>query len=237
MGHYHQSSPKIFKHAATGTQCSSISLTVIVAACLKSVENWNADVIDEVLQQGDCLHLKILKTYNWPLERNESKLDIDEMPDIISLEFSCFETEVSIGHLSDASFGFSADYNSFIMEALNTKPNKSFILRTFGSCVAIICGQYQEYFIFDPHSRNADGKIDANGSAGLFHFRNISDMITYLQDQCGTRNEQVDLFPMDVEIIRIKELSRKEPLDLNLSSINDRVSQGPQPGEYYIYSL
>lgn len=64
MGHYHQSSPEIFKHAATGTQCSSISLTAIVAACLKSVENWNADVIDEVLQQGDCLHLKILKKYN-----------------------------------------------------------------------------------------------------------------------------------------------------------------------------
>lgn len=165
------------------------------------------------------------------MERNESKLDIDEMPDMISLEFSGFETEVSIGHLSDASFGFSADLNSFIMEALNTKPNKSFILRTFDSMVAIICGQYQEYFIFDHHSRNTDGKIDANGSAGLFHFRNLSEMITYLQDQCGTRNKQVDLFPIHVEIVKIKELSRKEPFYLNLSSINDRVSQGAQPGE------
>lgn len=224
MGHHHQSSPDIFKHAAAGAQCSTISLTAIVAACLKSVDTWSPSEIDEILQQGDALHLKILQSYDWPLSRSEAKLDIDEMPELVSIKFGGFEADVSIGVLRDATFGFSSNIHSLILGALHSKPNKSFILRMFGSCVGIICGQYDEYFIFDPHSRNAKGEIAANGSAGLFCFTNASGMISYLQQQCGTKNEQVDLHPIDVEIARIQECSRKEPVELNLSNINDRVS-------------
>lgn len=84
--------------------------------------------------------MKILKKYNWLLERNEFKLDIDEMFDMIFFEFSGFEIEVSIGYLSDVLFGFFVDLNFFIMEVFNIKLNKSFILRIFGLCVVIICG-------------------------------------------------------------------------------------------------
>lgn len=84
--------------------------------------------------------MKILKKYNWLLERNEFKLDIDEMFDMIFFEFSGFEIEVSIGYLSDVLFGFFVDLNFFIMEVFNIKLNKSFIFRIFGLCVVIICG-------------------------------------------------------------------------------------------------
>ena len=97
MGHHHQSLPDIFKHAAAGAQCSTISLTAIVAACLKSVDTWSPSEIDEILQQGDALHLKILHSYDWPLSRSEAKLDIDEMPELVSIKFGGFEADVSIG--------------------------------------------------------------------------------------------------------------------------------------------
>jgi hypothetical protein len=38
-------------------------LKAIVAACLKSVEDWNSSVIDEILQLGDGLHLKTLQIF------------------------------------------------------------------------------------------------------------------------------------------------------------------------------
>lgn len=83
---------------------------------------------------------KFWKKYNWLLERNEFKLDIDEMFDMIFFEFSGFEIEVSICYLSDVLFGFFVDLNFFIMEVFNIKLNKSFIFRIFGLMVVIICG-------------------------------------------------------------------------------------------------
>lgn len=229
LGHFHQSTPEIFKHAAAGTQCSSICLTAVVAAQLKAVEDWDADIIGKILHQGDSLHLSILRRYDWPFGRSESKLDIDEMPDSISLQIDGCEADASIGVLNDASFGFSYEIHSLIMNAVKNKPNQSFIFRHFGSCTAIICGKYQRYSIFDPHSRNQEGEIDADGSAGLFHFRHLSEMISYLHSQCEDRQEQIDLYPIDVEILETRSIEEEfdEPSLLHV----DRTDSLPNPGK------
>ena len=86
------------------------------------------------------------------------------------------------------------------------KPNQSFILRMFGSSVAIICRGYQQYSVFDPHARNKNGFIDANGSAGLFNFVNSREMVVYFKKIAGDRDEQIDMYPIFVNVLRSDEM-------------------------------
>lgn len=201
MGHFHQSSDQYFRHAAAGSQCTSNSLMAIVASHVKSVDNWNSGFIDEVLLEGDKLHLSVLKKKNWPFGRKESRIDIDEIPEKISCQIDGCKIEASVGVLQEATFALSTEIDSTVRTALERMPNRSFILRMFGSCTAIIKRENQQYCIFDPHSRNPFGFIDPNGFAGLFYFDTLLDMIRYLKSNVGERAEQIDLFPVFVNLL------------------------------------
>lgn len=61
LGHFHQASTERFKHAATGSQVSSICITALIASKLKSLNDWNSDFVDAILLAGDGLHLSILR--------------------------------------------------------------------------------------------------------------------------------------------------------------------------------
>ncbi|XP_061166803.1 uncharacterized protein LOC133175710 [Saccostrea echinata] len=201
MGHFHQCTPQQFKHAAAGSQCTSICVTAIVAAALRAVNDWNSDFIDEVLVGGDQLHLDILQKKGWPFNRYESRLDIDEIPDTIQCRIGMTGIKASVGVLEEGSFGYSSYIDTLVTSALVNKPNQSFILRMFGSSIAILCTGHQKYSIFDPHARNQNGFIDANGLAGLFHFRDSSEMVAYLKHISAGRNEQIDIYPILVNIL------------------------------------
>ncbi|XP_062606599.1 uncharacterized protein LOC134268369 isoform X2 [Saccostrea cucullata] len=201
MGHFHQCTPQQFRHAAAGTQCTSICITAIVAAALRAVKDWTSDFIDEVLVGGDQLHLDILQKKGWPFNRYESMLDIDEIPDTIQCQIGINGIKASIGVLEEGSFGYSSYIDTLITSALVNKPNQSFILRMFGSSIAILCTGHQKYSIFDPHARNQNGDVDANGYAGLFHFRDSSEMVAYLKEISSGRNEQIDIYPILVNIL------------------------------------
>lgn len=201
MGHFHQSSDKYFKHVAAGSQCTSISLMAIVASHVRSVDNWDPEFIDEVLREGDNLHIRVLKDKNWPLGRKESTIDIDEIPEKIVCQIDERQIEASVGVLEEGTFAFSTEIDSTVRTALERMPNRSFILRMFGSCTAIIKRENQQYCIFDPHSRNPFGFIDPNGFAGLFYFDTLFNMIRYLESNVGDRVEQIDLYPVLVKLL------------------------------------
>lgn len=209
MGHFHQSSEKYFKHAAAGSQCTSNCLMAIVASNHKPVDNWNSDIIDEILIEGDKLHLNILQRNHWPFERKESRIDMDEIPEKICCQIQKEKIEASVGVLDEAKFALSTEIDGLIKRALEATPNQSFILRMFGSCTAILRRENQQYCIFDPHSRNYAGLIDPSGTAGLFYFDSLSDMIRYLKGNVGCREEQVDLFPIFVNLLRSDFTERK----------------------------
>eukprot|EP00105_Crassostrea_gigas_P043022 XP_019927170.1 PREDICTED: uncharacterized protein LOC105338725 [Crassostrea gigas] len=209
MGHFHQSSEKYFKHAAAGSQCTSNCLMAIVASNHKPVDNWNSDIIDEILIEGDKLHLNILQRNHWPFGRKESRIDMDEIPKKICCQIEKEKMEASVGVLDEAKFALSTEIDDLIKRALEATPNQSFILRMFGSCTAILRRENQQYCIFDPHSRNYAGLIDPSGTAGLFYFDSLSDMIRYLKGNVGCREEQVDLFPIFVNLLRSDFTERK----------------------------
>lgn len=102
------------------------------------------------------------------------------------------------------------------------KPNQSFVLRISDSYIAIICQNYQEYSIFDPHARNSDGEIDGEGSAALFRFQNSAGLTNYLTRLAAGKNDQIDLYPVNIQVIsadlqHLKHESMKVPPKLSLS--------------------
>lgn len=210
MGHFHQSSEKYFKHAAAGSQCTSNCLMAIVASNHKPVANWNSDTIDEILVEGDKLHLNILQRNHWPFGRKDSRIDVDEIPEKICCQIEEEQIEASVGVLNDAKFALSTEIDDLIKRALEATPNQSFILRMLGSCTAILRRENQQYCIFDPHSRNCAGLIDPSGTAGLFYFDSLSDMIKYLKGSVGEREEQVDLFPIFVNLLRSTDFTERK---------------------------
>lgn len=200
MGNFHQSSAKYFKHAAAGSQCTSISLMAIVASHVKSVDNWDSDFIDEVLCEGDRLHIRVLDNKNRSSVRDETRIDIDEIPEKIFCQIGGCQIEASVGALEDGTFASSTEIDSTVRTAMERNQNQSFILRMFGSCTAIIKRENQ-YCIFDPHSRNRSGFSAPNGVAGLFHFDTLLNLIKYLKRTVGEKAEQIDLYPVSVKLL------------------------------------
>ena len=122
--------------------------------------------------------------------------------------------EASVGLLNEPCFGFSSDIRQFISRTLNTKPSYNFILRMFGSCVALLRRSDERYSIFDPHSRNRHGLIDPNGAACMMHFESVEGMTNYLEKISRSKHEQVDLYPIDVEIL----IDNTDTIDVSLRS-------------------
>lgn len=215
MGNFHQSSNQYFTHAAAGSQCTSNCLMAIVASHLKCVDDWNPEFIDEVLREGNDLHLRVLQDNKWPYGRQDARIDIDEIPKKISCKIDGSEIEASVGLLEESIFARSTDIDNTVKTALEKRPNQSFILRMFESCTAIIMRENQRACIFDPHSRNSSGFIDPDGFAGLFYFNTLLDMIIYLKSYIREREEQIDLFPVFVNVLKVEgiefETSRPKP--------------------------
>jgi hypothetical protein len=202
MGNFHQASPHIFKHIAAGSQCTSICLAAIIASSYKKVENWDSKFLDSLLLGGDKLHLNILQTKQWPNNRSDSRLDIDEIPENIKCQIGNEEVYANID-VRNSSYGYSSYLEALLTTALCSKVRQHFILRMHGYCLTILFRGHQQYSIFDPHAKNSFGSVDPHGTAGLFHFNSVEKMVTHLK-KCTPPEcvEQIDLYPVHVNLLR-----------------------------------
>ncbi|XP_055999196.1 uncharacterized protein LOC125672892 isoform X3 [Ostrea edulis] len=224
MGSFHQSSPEIFQHSAAGTQCSSMCLAAIVAFSLKNVESWDSNFVDNVLKGGDKLHLEILKSKQWPYQRKESRLAVDELPQKFECQIGRHDV-IANSEYQEPLFGFSSYIETFVLTSIINHPNQSFILRMYDFCIAILCSNQNQYSIFDSHAKNSEGIIDANGTAGLFNFRNPSEMVKYLKCTTTEKNVQIDLYPVTVQFMRTEVMEESVPCVENLTAALNQATE------------
>lgn len=227
MGNFHQATNDKFKHAATGSQCCSNCITALIASKVKSVHDWDSNFVDDILLAGDSLHLNILQKKGWPFRRAESRLNIDELPEKIECCIGRSNILASVGVLDEAEFALSSYIHTFITSALMRKPNQSFVLRISDSYIAIICQNYQEYSIFDPHARNSDGEIDGEGSAALFRFQNSAGLTNYLTRLAAGKNDQIDLYPVNIQVISadLQHLKHESSTQIEFESMQESETQ------------
>lgn len=93
--------------------------------------------------------------------------------------------------------------------------------------IAITCRNCQKYSIFDPHARNSHGDIDGNGSAPLFNFENFVALTNYLTRLAAGKNEQIDLYPVYIQIISTDLEKQESPIQMSseLDSMQESETQ------------
>lgn len=232
FGSFHQASTSKFHHAAAGSQCTTNCVIAVILASIKRPDVWIPKDIDNILEQGDKLHLDILRETGWPYERTDSKLDIDELPDVISVNVNGMVTTASVGLKDEASYGLSSDINAVVLTALKRKPSHSFLIRMYDKCRALLPDFNGQYSLFDPHAINAHGETDPNGFACVLHFSEVCDMLEYLKkDVIGKRDEQIDLSPIDIELLNVEDGSLCENLSdtVNTHSLENREREETSP--------
>jgi hypothetical protein len=146
------------------------------------------------------------------------------LPEKIECQIGNHEVVASVG-VHEPLFGMSSYIDTLVSSAIIDKPNQSFILRMFDVCIAILPRNYRQYSIFDPHSRNTNGFVDANGSAGLFHFKSLAETVKYLKLVAAGKSGQIDLYPISVKLLRSganEEIFREE---ICHSSDNDEAPE------------
>ncbi|KAJ8018470.1 hypothetical protein HOLleu_43527 [Holothuria leucospilota] len=178
-----------------------------VAASVKSHSVWTSTDINEIVTQGDKLHIDVLHQHGWPNQRKEAKLDIDELPSVLSYHIDGTETMASTGVLRDGFYCFTPNLRDVLSSAISQKPGYHFLLRMYDNCTAILFDkQLSTFSIFDPHARNRFGSPDRDGAACLLNFRSIDHMVSYLENIVSERDKsQIDITPIDVEILSNQE--------------------------------
>lgn len=200
LGDFHQASPEVFSHAAAGAQCTTISIMAVVATSIKPPLQWTSDDVNEIVRQGDSAHMQLLHAKEWSSKRLDAKLDIDEIPDVMTCRLGSTVLNVNIGVLSDTFYCFASQLGQTLLSAVEQKQGHSILLRMHERCTAILYQQTSPlYNIFDPHVRNSSGEVDREGAASTLHFTSMTDMLRYLNQQnAGKSQVKVDLTPIDV---------------------------------------
>ena len=200
LGDFHQASAEVFCNQAAGTQCTMNCLMAIIKANCTDPSTWQTEDINEVLLEGNTAHLNVLYEKGWPAVCNESKLGVDELPNILQCEME--KNIVAEVRVTGVSYGMSRDIGKLIHLAMKRHPWS--IIRVHDKCMAILRPNMKNktYYLFDPHSCGKTGEVHPNGAACLLTFMSIDGLIQHLKKISNANHEdQIDVNEIHVQLI------------------------------------
>ncbi|XP_060554953.1 uncharacterized protein LOC132715878 [Ruditapes philippinarum] len=177
---YHQGDT-VFK--SQGRQCMVNSLCCILESKVSKPSTWTSSSLDKILKDGD-------NNYQSLIEKNPrlEYLLPSDLPETI------FDTPVSFAspfsgtlNRNDTELPFY-DINTAL--CLIRESNPTGIIISIGShspsySSAIIWDE-QQYYVFDPHSRNECGMVCADGKATLTVHKNVAALCLHLKHLCAS---------------------------------------------------
>ena len=167
-GNTHQGSTR-FSPLSRGNQCTPITYFAVLYSSVVDVDRWSPDTVDFVLFHGDLIYQSVRHSFDY-FEYNELPLSISvpNSEEILSCSFGA--------HLS----GFMhfpnscSDFHSFPDAVFAACQNSLGCLVTVNQTTIAVIERDGLYYVFDPHSRNHLGLVDANGTAVLLHFSSVT---------------------------------------------------------------
>jgi hypothetical protein len=183
----------------------------VIASYLKPVNDWTVDDINGILRQGDEAHKENLENLGWPHLRNESMMDLDEIPDVLTCGIDGRYVKASIGHRHDAIY--KDDIRTLLKSAIQSRPDNSFVLRWGDKCTAFLKCSEGRYCHFDSHACNGLGLQDPLGAACLLIFQDAEDAISHIEVLAADigAEGQFDATPIDVALLNIIDGRSAEP--------------------------
>ena len=194
---------------------------------IRSFLNWTTTDLDAILRQGDSQHLATLHDLGWLVqERNNTMLDVDELPSVIKTNLWGKRYSVSVGVKEGATYGYTEDIQKVLESALKEHPGVSCILRMQGKCRAILT-EHSGFSVFDPHACDEKGLPHPDGKAGLYKFQSTSEVSCHLKSIADrSERDQVDVNPVWVTLISEELTSQTEFLTVLSSESSSGSDKG-----------
>ena len=175
-------------------QCTSNAYLAIIFSTIKNIDTWKPFDLDYILEQEDGVFKDV--------DMNQA-LVVDELPLNINIEDVHISTKmlVSESNLFIERNDFFANFRNYT----EFKRGNSAIFTCSGFSIAII-QWINSLFVFDSHSRNADGYHDPNGKAILLEFRLVTSLNSHIKfffenSTSISLETQYDLQCINVEIL------------------------------------
>ena len=193
LGSMHQGDSVLLP--AAGRQCVANVLTYFLFTKVKAPSTYTADDIDSILYQGSSLHNKIIAhrsiTNNFLL--------INELPTEVNVNRSLFLVS---SRADDAFFGlvfneqpinppFYTVENAFAHLLAEQKYIFCTLASYQGNSSGSTIGVYrcnEIFYVFDPHSRNEEGMLVADGKSVLLTFALLPKLIEYVRNLAKSMN-------------------------------------------------
>ena len=138
LGDFHQASSDVFQHVAAGTQCSSICLVSLIAAVYKNPDSWTRNDINSIVRAGDQLHIDTLRGKGWPYQRNEGKLDADELPGEVQIVFQGACLKASTCVTNNLICCLAKDVRGHLQHVFKNKDRALLLCRVGDKCRSIV---------------------------------------------------------------------------------------------------
>jgi len=163
-GTFHQGSGA-FSFESRGKQCTPISYFALLYSRTKALSAWTSETIDFVLSQGDAMYNAV------PHQRDY--FDYPELPLSVYVEYENVMLSSRFGtHLSGFMHTEVPDaFDWCFSDAISAGCNQCVgCLVTLNNTTVAVMQINEAYYLFDSHSRNSNGLVDADGTAVLLCF-------------------------------------------------------------------
>ena len=182
-GNWHQGDTKEFSPHSVGKQCVANSCVALIYATVLSMEKWISQHLDLILRKGEDLYNKINSSHDYLL--------VNEIPQVINEfggQYKVEKYQEMFGLLySDYSSGDCLDERLHTMltsmEKYNVCSSGILCLSSPGSASGSSCALKvlrNNYYLFDPHSRDVCGRPVKRGASVLRHFRTAGQCYTHI---------------------------------------------------------
>ena len=202
-----------------GIQCTYISFWALLSMKIKSPHLWNANDVDSCVITGNERFIEYCCDQKW----QPKMLLVRELPHFVRVckdVFECHQsdTNILVGTLSQKTN--AVEHSFSICDAVVKGLGHS------GSCLLVCGGQTialtrhsNNFYIFDPHSRDRNGFLHQSGSAVLVSFTKMSCVLGFIER----------LF---IHSLRLKSSEQFEIVPMKFSKFNNSKYETDQPCVY-----
>lgn len=188
-----------FSEDSQNRQCSAISMVAMAYAEKKSVRNWTPEDLDTIINIGDDVFL----ASNAIITSNENYLSLDEVIKDFKIDGTRYHVELRHHgeHYVQTSLMYVQLIEGFEKFFITSKKGVLFFKSSFVSFFL----EDEYYYLFDSHSRDANGllyNIDEHGYAGaLVRFNDIRDMAELIIRNSNDIGENKQLEEFEYSIV------------------------------------
>ena len=184
-----------------GSSCMANSLIALSYSYICCPVNWIPNDIDNILDMGYNLYMAI---FEHRIDKSSDYFQICDLKRTFLCkdhQFSCEPGSSFMGHFSQTK---SNDVTYTLKDALQLAfdicPTAILIIQQYSISVNVVDNQY---YVFDPHSRNAQGLCAPDGSAVLVTCSNVNNLCLYIKALVRTLTDEITYSTAQFEVTAI----------------------------------